>query len=132
MIKRVKHQAYLSFLQRAITSYLKSSQALVDNTAFFASRAAQTASALRATNLCAHQRSHLVGSVEIYCELCLPLYSMAVINLDCSLVFFFKSFFYVLLAAKRTKSPGTRKVQSASSLFRNCSAISFSRKVFAT
>ena len=50
VIKRVKHQACLSVLQRAITSYLKSSRSLVDNTAFFASRAVQTTSALRTTN----------------------------------------------------------------------------------
>ena len=30
------------------------------------------------------------------------------------------SFYYVLLAAKRTKNPGTRKEQSAFSLFKNC------------
>ena len=50
VIKRVKRQACLSVLQRVIASYLKSSRTLVDNTAFFASRAVQTASALRTTN----------------------------------------------------------------------------------
>ena len=33
---------------------------------------------------------------------------------------FFKSFFYVLSSRERTKAPGTRKVQSDSSLFRSC------------
>ena len=45
-----------------------------------------------------------------------PLHSTAVLNLNYSLVFFFKSFFYVLLAAKRTKSPGTGKISHNSLL----------------
>ena len=40
--------------------------------------------------------------------------------LVCCLLFFLLSFISVLLAAKRTKSPGTRKVQSAFSLLRSC------------
>ena len=40
-------------------------------------------------------------------SLLLVLYSTAVINLNCLLVFFFNSCFHVLLAPKRTKRPGT-------------------------
>ena len=47
-------------------------------------------------------------------------YSPAVINLDCLLVFYFKSFFHVLSSRERTKAPGTRKGQSAGFLFTSC------------
>ena len=59
-------------------------------------------------------------------------YSTAALNLNCSFVFFFKSFFYVLLAAKRTKSPGTPKVQSTFSLLRSRWATSLGQKGVAT
>ena len=45
---------------------------------------------------------------------------MAVLNLNRLQVFYFKSFFHVLLAPKRTKKPGTRENQSDGSLFRSC------------
>ena len=53
-------------------------------------------------------------------SICIITIFIALLNLNRSLVFYFKSFFHVLSLRERTKAPGTREKQSDGSLFRSC------------
>ena len=72
------------------------------------------------------------GAVEIYCELRLPLYSMAVINLNCSLVFSSCRSIPTFQRGKSSKSARHRQNQSQQPFAHESQATSLGWQLFAT